>query len=134
MNTEKINKLAKIGTAVNGLILIFPGNKFAIPAGLYFYICMMDGLNEFIYGLVYYASITYLFISGFNKFNHKDDDISIIAIILISYTFLLVNVSMYLELNDTSCFITLLLYSIFSAMALISTIILYKLKLKTLKT
>jgi len=53
MKVEEINKIGKIGTAISSLIVIIPGNKISFPTGIYFYICMLDGLNEFIYGLFF---------------------------------------------------------------------------------
>ena len=130
MKVEELNKIGKIGTAISSLIVILPGNKISFPAGIYFYICMLDGLNEFIYGLLFFAIVAYYFISAFNNFNHKDDDICIIIIIAVSYILIFFNIISSLTSIDPSCIITLLSFIIFSMMTLFHTIKLYKKRLE----
>ncbi|MFP5042929.1 hypothetical protein [Parasediminibacterium sp. JCM 36343] len=133
MIAEKLLKIGKIGTAVSAFILLLPGNKFAIPAGLYLYICMLDGLNDFIYGLVFFASMTFYIISALNKFNTQYDDICIIGIILISYLLIALNIDIYFKSADTSSFFTLLLFIIFSLATFILTLNHYKKRLQAEK-
>ena len=134
MKVKKINKIGKIGTAISSLIVILPGNKISFPAGLYYYIFMLDGLNEFIYGLLFFATFLYYLISASNNLNNKYDDICIITIIAVSYFLIFFNIDLSLTSIDTSCLITLLLFIIFSMTTLLYTIKLYKKRLELEKS